>query len=282
MSASEEINQTENKAPIGIIAGGGELPQAVLDGARAQGRDVYIAALEHSADDSLCHNTDHDWYALGQGGAIIKALRARGIGDIVMIGRVKRPNLKDIRPDLWTTKVLAKIGFKALGDNDLLVLINDALAAEGFTLYGAQDIVPDLLTPEGLLTKAKPDRHEESDISHGKNVAKALGIMDVGQSVIIHDGVVLGVEGAEGTDQLIARCAEYRGKARGGVLVKLCKPQQDKRLDLPTIGVNTLEQLHKYGYAGVAIHAGNSLLPARAEFIDLANKYKLFVVGVRT
>ena len=275
MSASEKINQ-----PLGIIAGGGEVPQAVLNAARAQGRDVYIAALEHSADESLCHNVDHDWYALGQGGSIIKALRQRHITDIVMIGRVKRPNLKDIRPDLWTTKVLARIGIKALGDNDLLVLINDALEAEGFKLQGAQDVAPDLLTPEGLLTKAKPSRHEEADIAHGKEIAKALGIMDVGQSVIVYDGVVLGMEGAEGTDALIARCAEDRGKKHGGVLVKLCKPQQDKRLDLPTIGPQTLDQLHKYGYAGVAIHAGNSLLPARNEFIEKANKSKLFVIGV--
>lgn len=279
MSAPEEI-AVNLAQPLGIIAGGGALPAAVLRAALAQGRPVYIAALNNSADDTVLESVDHDWYNLGSGGSIVKALRKRNIKDIVMIGSVARPSFSDVRPDLWTAGVLAKIGLKALGDNDLLVCIKDALEAEGFTLRGAHEVAPDLITPQGLLTKAKPDKKAMIDIERGIEVANALGAVDVGQSVIIYDGVVLGVEAIEGTDRLIKRCAEYRKKDKGGVLVKLCKVQQDRRLDMPTIGLKTIQNLYDHGFEGIAVHAGQSLMPERQALIELANARKIFVMGV--
>ena len=280
MSAAEEVTHNQNNSPIGIIAGGGTLPRAVLDAAKQQGRHVFIAALNNSADEKLYDDCDIEWFNLGSGGSIIKALRKRDINEIVMIGGVKRPNFSDIRPDLWTAGVLAKIGIKALGDNDLLVCIKEALEAEGFALRGAHEIAPDLITPAGHLSKAKPDKKAMVDIERGLEVAQALGGVDVGQSVIVYDGVVLGVEGIEGTDELIKRCASYRKKDKGGVLVKLCKPQQDKRLDMPTIGLNTIQNLYDHGFEGLAVHAGNSLMPEREAFLKFADGRKLFVLGV--
>jgi DUF1009 family protein len=277
MPTSEEIAKL---APLGIIAGGGALPESVLYAAQNQGREVYVAALKGSADDDFLDGIDHDFYCLGAGGSIVKALRKRNIKDIVMIGSVSRPHFSDLRPDMWTAGVMAKIGLKALGDNDLLVCIKDALEAEGFALRGAHEIAPELITPEGLLTKHKPDKKALIDIERGIAVARALGVADVGQSVIVYDGLVLGVEGVEGTDELIKRCAGYRKKDKGGILVKLCKQQQDKRLDMPTIGIKTLQNLYDNGFEGIAIHAGQSLIPERAAFIDTANNRKLFVVGV--
>jgi len=277
MPTSEEIIKA---APLGIIAGGGALPESVLLAAQDQGRTVYVAALKGSAEDDFLDGVDHDFYGLGAGGSIVKALRKRDIKDIVMIGSVARPHFSDLRPDMWTAGVIAKIGLKALGDNDLLVCIKDALEAEGFALRGAHEIAPELITPEGLLTKHKPDKKALIDIERGIAVARALGAVDVGQAVIVYDGLVLGVEGVEGTDELIKRCAGYRKKDKGGVLVKLCKLQQDKRLDMPTIGIKTLQNLYDYGFDGIAIHAGQSLIPERVAFIETANNRKLFVVGV--
>lgn len=277
MPTSEEIIKA---APLGIIAGGGALPESVLLAAQEQGRAVYVAALKGSAEDGFLVGVDHDFYGLGAGGSIVKALRKRNIKDIVMIGSVARPHFSDLRPDMWTAGVIAKIGLKALGDNDLLVCIKDALEAEGFALRGAHEIAPELITPEGLLTKHKPDKKALIDIERGVAVAHALGAVDVGQAVIVYDGLVLGVEGVEGTDELIKRCAGYRKKDKGGILVKLCKLQQDKRLDMPTIGIKTLQNLYDHGFEGIAIHAGQSLIPERTAFIETANNRKLFVVGV--
>jgi DUF1009 family protein len=229
MSAAEEINDTKGNQPLGIIAGSGSLPRIVISAMQGAGRPVYVAALKGSADQDPFDDVSHEWFNIGSGGSIVKAFRGQGIIDIVMIGGVNRPNFTDIRPDLWTATGLAKLGLKALGDNDLLVCIKDALEQEGFVLRGVHEMVPDLLTPAGLLSKIKPDNKAQIDIERGIEVAQTLGAVDVGQSVIVCNGIVLGVEGAEGTDKLIERCAALRHKDKGGVLVKLCKPQQDTR-----------------------------------------------------
>ena len=275
MSASKEINDHKGKRPLGIIAGSGSLPRIVISAMQQAGRPVFVAALKGSADQDPFDDVSHEC-----GGSIVKAFRAEGVVDLVMIGGVNRPNFTDIRPDLWTATGLAKLGLKALGDNDLLVCIKDALEEEGFILRGVHEIVPDLLTPAGLLSKVKPDKKTQIDIERGIEVAQALGAVDVGQSVIVCNGIVLGVEGAEGTDKLIERCAALRHKDKGGVLVKLCKPQQDTRLDLPTIGVKTVENLYMHGFQGLAVQAGRSLMPERAALIKQANQKKIFVLGV--
>lgn len=280
MSATEKIMDTAQKKPLGIIAGRGGLPYAVRDAALADGRSVYIAALKNSAEESLCDGFDHGWYNLGAGGSILKAFKKRGIEEIVMIGGVQRPNFSDIRPDLWTAGILTKIGLKALGDNDLLVTIKLALEKEGLRVMGAHQVAPRLITPVGVLGKYEPNERDQEDIERGVAVAQALGAVDVGQSVIVYDGLVLGVEAIEGTDALIERCASYRKKERGGLLVKLCKPQQDKSLDMPTIGLRTLENLYDHGFDGLAVHAGNSLMPEREAIIEFADNRKLFVLGV--
>jgi DUF1009 family protein len=147
-------------------------------------------------------------------------------------------------------------------------------------VVGIHEVMPDLLVKEGLLTKHKPDKQALADIKRGAEVAFELGCLDVGQSVIVQQGLVLGVEGIEGTDELIKRCGTYQRKGDGGVLVKLRKPQQDMRIDLPTIGTRTIENLHAAGMRGIAVHAGNALIVNEPEVIALANKYGMFIKGI--
>ena len=145
---------------------------------------------------------------------------------------------------------------------------------------GIHELMPELLIPQGLLTKHKPSKSDMVDIQRGVEVAFALGKLDVGQSVVVQHGLVLGVEGIEGTDELIRRCKDYRRKGNGGVLVKLRKPQQDMRIDLPTIGVKTIERAHESGLQGIVVHAGNGLIVNQEEAVALADKYGMFIMGV--
>ncbi|MCK5556178.1 MAG: LpxI family protein, partial [Alphaproteobacteria bacterium] len=155
------------------------------------------------------------------------------------------------------------------------------LEKEGFRLVGAHEIEPRLITPEGILTKKAPSPENKTDIEYGIKVVKALGRLDVGQAAVVQQGIVLGVEAAEGTDALLERCVGLRRKGRGGVLVKTCKPQQDTRIDLPTIGLRTIRYAWEAGLEGVAVEAGASLLLDRDEAISAANKLGFFIEGFK-
>jgi DUF1009 family protein len=217
---------------------------------------------------------------LGQVGKIIKSFQSQGIKDLVMIGSIKRPSFSELVPDLKAAQFLTKNGAKVMGDSDLLSALKAFLEGEGFTLHSVQDFVPDLLMPEGCLTKTEPSKNDWVDIRHGINLLKQTAALDIGQAVIVQDGLVLGVEAIEGTAALIERCGTLRRNGRKGVLVKLCKAQQDTALDLPTIGLKTVEAIHKAGFGGIVAHAGKSLLSNQEELVSYANKHHLYVVGV--
>ena len=175
------------------------------------------------------------------------------------------------------TAFFAKIGLKSLGDDGILRALVKEIESEKMRVVGIHEVLPDLLVKDGVLTKAKPDKQAQADIKRGIEVALELGRLDVGQAVIVQQGLV---EGIEGTDELIKRCATYKRKGEGGVLVKLRKPQQDMRIDLPTIGVKTIEQMHLAGMKGIAVHSGNALIVDEPQVIALANKYGMFIKGI--
>jgi DUF1009 family protein len=178
-------------------------------------------------------------------------------------------------------KVLAKTGFHALGDDGLLRGIGKALEQEcGVRVVGVPDVLSAFLTPVGLLTKATPDKQAQADIQRGVEVARALGLLDVGQAVIVQQGLVLGVEAIEGTASLIERCSKIKREGGGGVLVKIAKPQQDRRFDLPSIGFDTVTQLKQAGFAGAAVHAGHSLMLDREKAVAEADASGLFLIGI--
>lgn len=279
----EALNDVEHnpERKLGIIAGGGELPAQVISYCRQQKRPYYVLAIQGNIDEScLTNDVPHEVIRIGQAGTGFKRFKEENVKEIVLIGTIKRPTLVELVPDLRTTAFFAKIGTKALGDDGILRALVKEIESEGMRVVGIQEIVPNLLAKEGVLTKKKPDKEDDVDIARGVEVAETLGALDVGQSVVIQQGLVLGVEGIEGTDKLVLRCGEYIRKGKTPVLVKLRKPQQDMRIDLPTIGTRTIENAHKNGFRGIAVHAGNTLIVNEKEVISLADKYGMFIKGI--
>lgn len=264
---------------LGIIAGGGAFPGLAIAACRSQGRPFHVLALTGHADPAVIGDAPADWIRLGEAGSGFKMLRAAGVGDLVMIGPVRRPTLKELAPDWRTTKFFAKVGLKALGDDGLLRAVAREIEEEGFRVVGIDDVLADCLAPEGLFGRHHPDEQAMADMARGWEVAKGLGALDVGQAVIVQQGIVLGVEAVEGTDRLIRRCAELRRDGPGGVLVKVRKPGQDRRLDLPTIGLTTLREAVAAGLRGIVVEAGGALVLDRQELAAAADAAGLFILG---
>jgi DUF1009 family protein len=266
---------------LGIIAGGGTAPQSLIEICQKLGRAFFVICLEGQADKNLAHDLPHVWLPFGAG-AKLKALAVtEGIGEIVMIGRVRRPSLMEIKPDWLALKVLTKIGINMLGDDALLRAIGKAMEEEGgVRVIGAQEIYKDLLTPQGQLGRIAPDETAQKDIARGMEIARTLGRLDIGQSVIVQQGMVMGVEAIEGTDALIARSAGLKREGPGGVLVKVAKPQQDDRYDLPAVGPDTIAALALAGLRGMALEAGRSLLIEREKSIAAADAAGIFILGI--
>jgi DUF1009 family protein len=188
--------------------------------------------------------------------------------------------LLSLRPDWRAAKFLARVGYRALGDDGLLKAIIREFEGEGFRVVGADAILSSAVAPVGPLGRHAPDAQAEDDIALGFRIVRALGALDIGQAAVVQQGLVLGVEAIEGTDALIARCAGLRREGAGGVLVKAPKPGQERRADLPTIGPRTVEAAAAAGLRGIAIEAGASLVIDRAALVAAADRTGLFVVGV--
>lgn len=280
MNATAQVINTP--PALGIIAGSGDLPRVLIQACIDTARPYYVLALEDTAEDETAALAG-DHYAVIRFGAIGKAfdiLRKHHVSELVMAGRVTRPRIATIRPDLKGAKLLARIGAQLLtGDNELLSNIVTFLEEEGFRVAGAEEVVRDLLTPEGMIGSIYPDKRAQADIEVGARMARAIGALDIGQSVIVQNGLIIGVEAIEGTDGLITRCASLKVEEKGGVLVKVKKPQQERRVDLPTIGVETVERLAQMGFAGVAVEAGASLILNRREVARRADALGVFVIG---
>lgn len=266
---------------LGIIAGGTQLPQILINHCIKTKRDYFVLAIENNADKAIFNpSIPHKWIRIGQAGTGFKTFADENIEEVVMIGTIRRPSFSDLVPDLRTAAFFAKLGMKSLGDDGILRALVKEIEAEKMRVVGIHEVLPQLLVKEGILTKQKPDKQALVDISRGIEVGYELGRLDVGQSTIVQQGLVLGVEGIEGTDELIKRCSSYKRKGSAPILVKLRKPQQDMRIDLPTIGLTTIENMHKSGLKGIAIHAGNALIVDEQKVIELANKYQMFIVGI--
>ena len=266
---------------LGVIAGGGPLPGRVAAAAKAAGRDVFILGLEGFADPAVLAPWPHEIRRLGAASRIIAALRENGCQDLVMIGPVRRPSLLDLRPDAEGAKLLAKIGRAAFaGDDGLLAAVVRVLSDDGFNVLGAHEIVSDVLAPPGLLTATAPDASEMADVQRGIEVLKIVGAADIGQACVVQQGIVLAVEAVEGTDAMLARIPLVARPGPAGVLVKLAKPGQERRADLPTIGVATIRHAREAGLRGVAFEAGNTILADRTLMIEAADEAGIFILGV--
>lgn len=273
--------------PLGLIAGAGTMPLRLADAAAKAGRPVFCILIEGFAEPADFARYAHELVPLGRIGRMLELLRRHGARDLVMAGRVARPSLLSFRFDAEGVRLVAKLGRRAIfgGDDGLLSAVLRVLREEGFRPLGPQDLLGELLVPEGPLTSRTLDADQRADIARGIAVTRALGAADVGQGCVVQQGLVLGVEAIEGTDALLARCAGLRREGAGGVLVKLVKPQQEIRADLPTIGPETVRGAAAAGLAGIAIearsgHAG-TLVVDRAETVAAAEAAGLFLIAIR-
>jgi len=274
-------------SPIGLIAAGGVMPFAVADSLVARGLNPVLFALKGACDPVRVERFRHHWISVGQVGRAVKLFRSENCRDLVFIGTLVRPALSEIRLDWGTVRVIGRVwaAFRG-GDDHLLSGIGRILEQDGFRMVGIRDVAPDLLMPEGCITRAAPDQSAAADIARGRDVLRALSPFDIGQAAIVIDGHVVGVEDIEGTDGLLARVAHLRAegriraKAARGVLVKAPKSTQDLRFDLPTIGPRTIEGAAKARLAGVAIVAGNTIAAESQEMIEAADRAGLFIQGL--
>ena len=266
---------------LGVLAGGGPLPRQIVDHCRDHGREVFVVAFDGQTDPTtVAGDVAHIWTRLGAAGPILKALHRAGCRELVMAGPVRRPSFGEIRPDLTAARFLGRVGTRALGDDGLLRAVMDLLEREGFLMIGLHEVLPDVLAGAGVLGRQVPDDLARVDIARGVSVARALGERDVGQAVVVQQGMVLGVEAIEGTDRLLARCAELRRPGAGGVLVKLKKPQQDARADLPTIGPRTVEGARAAGLQGIAVTAHGALMIDPEATVTAVDAAGLFLYGL--
>ncbi|MEI7804497.1 MAG: UDP-2,3-diacylglucosamine diphosphatase LpxI [Hyphomicrobiales bacterium] len=276
------------EGPLAIIAGGGTLPFAVADAVKARGRRPVMFALQGVVDPEKVKAYPHHWVRYGQTGRLLRLARAEGCRDAVWIGSMVRPRLSQVRLDLASLLLLPKL-LKAFrgGDDHLLSSLGKIFEDHGFRLLGAHEVAPEILVPEGVLGRVQPSERDHADIARALELLRAIGPFDVGQAAVIAGNHVLAVEGAEGTDNMLAHVAQMRSAGRipstagTGVLVKAPKSKQDRRFDLPTIGPRTIDGIARAGLAGLAVAAGATIIAEPEQVIAAADREKLFVIGVR-
>ncbi len=280
MRAKEEV-----KGTLGIIAGKGPLPCVVAEAAVARGLTLHIVGIRGEANEAI-ERFPHTWIQWGEVNKLFGALENNGCRDLVIVGGVSRPDLSNVKFDLGAIKNLPFIlSLGKGGDDSVLSRIVGYLERKGYRVHGPEDVAPELLAGVGVLGQRTPSTEDRIDIEIGFQVVNALGHLDIGQAAVVAKGRVLAVEAAEGTDAMLARCVELRQSGRvhqqgqSGVLVKAPKPGQEDRVDLPTIGTETVRRAAAAGLSGIAVAAGQVLVADGAASIKAADELGVFLLG---
>ena len=267
--------------PIGLIAGNGTFPFLVLRAARTLGHEVVVVAIEGEAFPDLerfareLGGTSFTWIALGQLGKCIKTLTGAGVSRAVMAGQVKHVKLFEIRPDLTLGKVLMRLAAK--NTDSLITGIADALRDRGIELLDSTAFLAPLLAGEGVLTRRGPTDEEQRDLALGYRVADAVAGLDIGQTVALKSAAVVAVEAMEGTDAVIARAGQLAGP--GACIIKVAKPKQDMRFDVPVVGVSTIEAMKAAGATVLSVDARKTLMIDGDAIIRAADEAGIAIVG---
>jgi len=271
---------SENKK-LGMIAGGGMMPVEIIKHCNATGREIFVIGIEPFAKEEELKDAPHIYAKIGEAGKMLKAFKNNNVYEIVLAGGIKRPSFKEMIPDWEGVKIVTKLAVKRMSDDKLFRAVMDEIDSRGFKVVGIEEVVPQMMFSEGIYGSVKPSADDMDDIQRGITVAKALGAVDVGQAVVVQEGMVLAVEAIEGTDMMLSRASMLRKEGKAPVMVKVLKPGQDMRVDLPAMGLQTVEQLKKYGIKGMAVEAGGILLIEREEVIKMADKEGIFIIGVK-
>jgi UDP-2,3-diacylglucosamine hydrolase len=258
-----------------IIAGTGSLPKIIAN----KYNNTFILGIEGTTEQSFVESYDHAWIKLGEIGKAIDLMKENKITHVVIAGALKKPDLKSLKLDNTGAKLLASLTKnKLFGDDSLLTTIINFIEKNGFIVVGVEEIIEGI-TAKGLLTKTKPDENARNDIDIGVRLLNTIGDFDVGQAIIVSNGVVIGIEGIEGTDVLINKYKDY-SLTRNGVLIKIPKPNQSKKADMPTIGIQTLENIIQANLAGIAIKEHETIILDKDLLIKRANEANKFIIAI--
>lgn len=273
--------------PLALIAGSGSLPGQIADAMAVSGRKFEIVAIKGEADTATRQRAGVE-LGWGEVGRLYNFLKKTGCEEVLLIGGVsKRPDFTSIFGDFGTLRRLPSI-FWALtgGDDSLLTKVIRLFEKEGFRVVGIKDVAPQLLASSGVLGRVQPKPEDWQDLQLALKATEKLGELDIGQAAVAVDGRVVALEGAEGTDAMLMRCADLkrigrvRNKGRSGVLVKTAKPGQDLRVDLPTVGPKTIELAVSAGLSGIAVEAHGALIADKKDTLERADAEGLFVIGI--
>jgi DUF1009 family protein len=265
---------------LGILAGGGELPELLIRKCREAGRPVHLIALSGHAEPAVAALSSCDWVRLGAMAEAFDKLREAGAEEVVFAGKIHRPRLRELMPDWRTARFLAHIGGRLLSDNRLIEAIIKEFEAEGFRVVGPADVAPDLLARPGPYGRHGPTAEESRAIVAGFAAARESGRRDVGQAAVVECEAAIALEGPDGTDALIDRVASRPGGRAGAILVKARKPQQEMRADPPVIGPATMRHAAAARFRGIAIEAGGVLVLEPALLAAEADRWGMFLLGV--
>lgn len=270
---------------LAVIAGAGDLPRRVALSAREQGRRVLVVLLRGAGDPAAFPDFETVTIGVGQVGRLVRTLKAHDISDLCFIGAVIRPDLASLRPDLGLIRRLPGLvaAFRG-GDDKLLRYVTELARGEGFRVVSAAEIAPDLMAGTGIVSLRQPGPSERDDARTGLRLIDDLAAHDVGQAVVVAGGRVLAIEAAEGTNAMIDRIRDMRASGRlrladrTGLLVKAAKRGQDMRMDLPTIGPETVRRVAAAGLSGLCLRAGEVIIAERDETIRLADAHGLVLI----
>lgn len=263
---------------IGLIAGSGQFPILFANAARQKGWKIHAAAYRDEAHSDLDQHVDSlEWFHLGQIGRLIKYFRQKGITQAVMMGAIRKTRMfTNVKPDIKFLTLMASM--RNTHDDAVLRAFAKLMEKEGIQIKPSTLLLPDLLAPAGVWTRRKPSRAEKQDIQLGWHLAKEIGRLDIGQCIVVGGGTVLAVEAIEGTDAAIRRGGEF-GKGQA-VVIKVCKPSQDTRFDIPAVGLGTIESMKAANVQALAIEAGKAVVFDREAMVLKADAYKMAIVSL--
>jgi DUF1009 family protein len=263
----------------GLIAGNGRFPFLVLDGARERGVEMVVAAIkEETSPEIELRAAKVEWMGVGQLGRLIRLFKKEEVTHVIMAGQVKHHQIFRLNalPDLRMVRLLARLPTK--NTDSLIGAVAEELAREGITLADSTTFLEPLLAPEGVLTRRAPTKEERADIDYGLGIAREIARLDLGQTIAVKDRAVVAIEAMEGTDAVIVRAGEVT-RGRPFVVVKVAKPDQDMRFDVPVIGLPTIENMIRAGATAVQVTARKTLLFDRGDLIGLADKSGLTIIA---
>lgn len=278
MDSNDRLLKTAPERRVGLIAGGGQFPIIFARAAKRNGLPVYAVAYVNEAEPELTsYVSAMEWVHLGQLRKLIRFFKRNDVHEAVMMGSIKKTRIfSDVKPDTKAISLL--VGMRDTHDDGVLRVFADALEQEGIRIRASTYLLPELLAREGTWTKRRLTRAERSDVEIGWHCAKTIGRLDIGQCVVVGGGSILAVEAIEGTDATILRGGQLgEGNA---VAVKVCKPHQDTRFDVPAVGIQTLKTMNTAGVRALAIEAGKTVVFDREEMIALANASRISIIAL--